>query len=53
MKAQKKISVTKIMDRFDSELKNILMNDLSAVKNTKANLVNTIQNGFNNRLNAA
>ena len=53
MKAQKKLSVTKMMDRFDNELKNILINDLSVAKNTKANLINTIQNGFNNRLNAA
>jgi hypothetical protein len=52
MKAQKSSSVNKLMTSFDNQLKNILMSDLSAVK-AKANLVNTIQNSFNNRLNAA
>lgn len=51
MKAQRKLSVTKMMSRFDNELKNILLNDLSAVK--KNHLVNNIQNSLNNRLNAA
>lgn len=51
MKAPKKSTVSKLIERFDNELKNILMNDLSSVRN--ARLVNTIQNKLNNRLNAA
>jgi len=51
MKAQKKSTVNKLIARFDNELKNILMNDLSAVRN--ARLINTIQHNLNNRLNAA
>jgi hypothetical protein len=51
MKTPKKSTTSKLIARFDNELKNILMNDLSAVRNTR--LINTIQNNLNNRLNAA
>lgn len=53
MKTQKKMSVSKMMARFDNELKNILMTDLSAVRNTRTSLLNTIQHNINNRLTAA
>ncbi len=46
-------TVSKLMTRFDNELKNILVNDLSLVRNNRASLVNTIQNTLNSRLKAA
>ncbi|QKJ32586.1 hypothetical protein HQ865_23415 [Mucilaginibacter mali] len=52
MKNQKKFNVSKLMARFDEELKNILVNDLSA-RNNHNQLVSTIQNSLNNRLKAA
>ena len=51
MKAQKQSSVSKLIASFDNQLKNILLNDLSAVR--KNQLVNAIQNNLNTRLNAA
>lgn len=51
MKTPKKSTTNKLIARFDNELKNILMNDLLAVRNTR--LINAIQNNLNNRLNAA
>jgi hypothetical protein len=51
MKSQKSNSVNKLLTSFDNQLKNILMNDLSAVR--KNQLVNAIQNNLNSRLNAA
>ena len=51
MKTPKKSTTSKLIARFDNELKNILMSDLSAVRNMR--LINTIQNNLNNRLNAA
>jgi hypothetical protein len=37
MKSHQKPSVSKLVARFDKELKNILMNDLKAVKEIKNN----------------
>lgn len=39
MKTYKKTAVSKLLDRFDNELKEILMNDLKAIKTiiTKTN----------------
>lgn len=51
MKTQNTATITKLMNRFDNELKNILMNDLSAARNRA--LVNAINNNFNSRLKAA
>lgn len=53
MKTQRKTSVSKMIARFDNELKNILLNDLAAVRNTKNQLVNTIKSSLNNHLSAA
>jgi hypothetical protein len=47
MKAYQKQSVSKLVARFDKELKNILMTDLKAVKAIKNQLMN------NQNLNAA
>ncbi|MES2276914.1 MAG: hypothetical protein V4592_12880 [Bacteroidota bacterium] len=52
MKAQTKSSVNKLLTSFDNELKNIIMSDLSALRN-KANLVSAIHDNLNNRLKAA
>jgi hypothetical protein len=52
MKAQRKSSVSKLLTSFDNQLKNIIMSDLSAVRN-RAHSVNNIQNSLNSRLNAA
>jgi hypothetical protein len=52
MKAQRKSSVSKLLTSFDSQLKNIIMSDLLAIRNRTA-LVNNIQNSLNSRLNAA
>ncbi|GAA4319449.1 hypothetical protein GCM10023149_18130 [Mucilaginibacter gynuensis] len=42
MKTYKKPSVSKLVARFDNELKNILMNDLKAIKAAKDQLLNKI-----------
>jgi hypothetical protein len=53
MKTQKTVAASKMINRFDSELKSILINDLKTVKNTKADLLNIIQHKLNSRLNIA
>ena len=53
MKAQEQTSsVSKLVARFDNELKAIIMNDLNA-RNAKANLVDLIKQRIGNRLSAA
>lgn len=52
MKTQQ-TTVIKMMARFDNELKSLLINDLSSVRNKKTDLLNIIQNNLNNRLKAA
>jgi len=42
MKTSKKLSVSKLVARFDNELKNIIMNDLKALKEAKSQFLNTI-----------
>jgi succinate dehydrogenase flavin-adding protein (antitoxin of CptAB toxin-antitoxin module) len=42
MKAIKSTSVTKLIDRFDNELRTLLMNDLEAIKAAKATIVKSI-----------
>lgn len=52
MKNQRKFNVSKLMARFDEELKNLLMTDLLA-RESRNQLAGTIQNTLNNRLKAA
>lgn len=52
MKNQKKFNVSKLMARFDEELKNLLMTDLLA-RDSRNQLASNIQNTLNNRLKAA
>lgn len=40
MKTYKKTSVSKLVDRFDNELKAILMNDLKSMRAIKDQLIN-------------
>lgn len=42
MKTYKKTSVSKLVDRFDNELMNILMSDLQNIKAAKDKLINKI-----------
>ncbi len=42
MKAYKKPSVSKLVARFDKELKSILVNDLKALKAAKNNFMHAI-----------
>ena len=51
MKTQKKSTVSKLMDRFDIELKNILLADLKAVRHME--LINAIKGNLSNGLKAA
>ncbi len=53
MKAQTKTSVSKLVARFDSQLKTILMNDLSKARNAQAQLLNSVKERIGNRLSAA
>jgi len=53
MKAQKQTSVSKLVARFDNELKTILMNDLKNARNAKDQLLNSIKESIGNRLSAA
>jgi len=49
MKTYNTASASKLVARFDRELKNIIMNDLKALKQAK----NQFTNGVNNQLAAA
>jgi hypothetical protein len=42
MKTPKKLSVSKLLTRFDNELKNIIMNDLKALKEAQNKFLITI-----------
>jgi len=42
MKTYNKPSVSKLVARFDRELKNILMNDLKALKKVKNQILNEV-----------
>jgi hypothetical protein len=54
MKTNTKPSISKLVARFDDQLRNIIMQDLQAIKNAKSQLVNTIsQAAQNNTLTAA
>ncbi|WP_448702836.1 hypothetical protein ACFGVR_10820 [Mucilaginibacter sp. AW1-3] len=39
----KSTPITEMIDRFDNELKTLLMNDLKAVKAAKSKILNSIQ----------
>ncbi|NCD71524.1 hypothetical protein [Mucilaginibacter agri] len=54
MKTSKNSTVSKLVNRFDSELKSILLADLKAMKQTKNQLIDKIaQTVQGNRLSAA
>ncbi|EHQ29573.1 hypothetical protein [Mucilaginibacter paludis] len=46
MKTYKPTSVSKLVDRFDNELKRLLMEDLSAIRASQAKFINNIQQGI-------
>ncbi|MBW4890997.1 hypothetical protein KXQ82_14815 [Mucilaginibacter sp. HMF5004] len=46
MKTFKKTSVSKLLVRFDNDLKTILMNDLKAIRSAKSELLNSIKQGM-------
>jgi ubiquinone biosynthesis protein COQ9 len=46
MKILKPNSVSKLVERFDNELKNILMDDLKAIRFAKEQLLNSIKQGM-------
>jgi hypothetical protein len=47
MKIDKNISASELVDRFDNELREILMNDLQAIRAAKNLLINKINTGLN------
>jgi hypothetical protein len=47
MKTYSKKSVSKLVARFDSELRNLLMDDLKAIKSVKDQLMKTLDTGLN------
>jgi len=47
MKGYKETSASKLVDRFDNELKAILMNDLKAIRAAKKHLMNKLAQGLN------
>lgn len=51
MKTQQPSTVNKLIERFDNELKSILMGDLKMAKTRT--LVNNLKKGLNNQLSAA
>ncbi|GAB3919891.1 hypothetical protein [Mucilaginibacter myungsuensis] len=53
MKTPTTSTVDKLLNRFDKELRKLLLTDLSANRNTKANLVSAIQNKLTPSLKAA
>jgi len=51
MNIKRQPSVNQLVNRFDNELKKLLLKDLQAIKNVKSNLLNTIQNKMDNKQN--
>jgi len=47
MKTYKKTSAAELVDRFDNELRAILMNDLKAIRAAKDVLINKLKTGLN------
>jgi hypothetical protein len=47
MKTERKPSISKLVTRFDNELKNMLLEDLRNVKNAKNILINSIKQSIN------
>lgn len=45
MKTQNTSTVSKLINRFDNELRNLLMEDLKAVKEAKNQLIDKIKQG--------
>jgi len=52
MKTATTSTINNLLNRFDKELRKILLSDLSATRG-KANLVNAVQHKLNNSLKAA
>lgn len=46
-------TINNLLNRFDKELRKILLSDLSATRMAKADLVNAVQNKLNPSLKAA
>ncbi len=53
MKTPTASTVEKLLNRFDKELRRILLTDLSATRGNKMNLANAIQDKMNHSLKAA
>lgn len=55
MKTYRKPSISKLVNRFDNELKNLLLEDLKAVRAAKNHLLDSIKQSINtnNGLSAA
>ncbi|MBS7564140.1 hypothetical protein KHS38_06955 [Mucilaginibacter sp. Bleaf8] len=55
MKTYRKPSISKLVNRFDNELKNLLLEDLKTVRTAKNQLLNTIKQSISttNGLSAA
>jgi hypothetical protein len=49
MKNYSKTSTSKLISRFDNELKNLLLQDLQNVKSVKNTLLDTIKQKINNK----
>ena len=47
MKVIRSTKVTRMIDRFDNELKTLLMNDLKAIKAAKSKIMNSIKQTTN------
>jgi hypothetical protein len=44
MKSQQKPAISKLVARFDNELREILMNDLKMIKAAKSNFLRAVKN---------
>jgi succinate dehydrogenase flavin-adding protein (antitoxin of CptAB toxin-antitoxin module) len=54
MKTITTTTANKLIDKFDNELKRLLLNDLKAIRKAKNQIINKIQKGLdNNTLSAA
>ncbi|MVN90991.1 hypothetical protein [Mucilaginibacter aquatilis] len=49
MKTNSKTPISKLVARFDNELKALLMEDLKTVKNAKDQLIDTIKQSINTK----
>jgi len=49
MKSYNKPSISKLVTRFDNELKNMLLEDLKNVKNAKSQLIDSIKQSIQSK----